>query len=92
VALDGKSVRSGPHAARLATVWPQPSQDVWVRRRAPADDRWRLSRENATGAYVGGRPRTLADVLIIRRSQVQVLPAPPIYLRFRSQKWSRWVR
>jgi hypothetical protein len=64
------------HAGCLATVWPQPCEDGDIRRRASADDRWLLSRKNATSAYVHGRPRTLADGLIIRRSQVQVLPAP----------------
>jgi hypothetical protein len=52
------------------------------RRRTSADvdgRQMRLSRENATSADVGGRSRTLADALIIRRSLVQVQPAPPLY-------------
>jgi hypothetical protein len=38
----------------------------------------------------GGSSVGQSSGLIIRRSQVQVLPAPPIYLRFRRSRPKRW--
>jgi hypothetical protein len=38
----------------------------------------------------GGSSVGQSSGLIIRRSQVQVLPAPPIYLRFRGGASRRW--
>jgi hypothetical protein len=67
-------IRFDPHAARLATVWPQLCEDGDIGRRTSPDDRWLRSRKNETLAYGRGCPRTRVDDLLIRRLWVRVPP------------------